>query len=426
MRFAYILFKQNKLLSMIHLFAITTLFLLILTMLLNVNFSEVETRTTSHFKDKNLMQLSDNLFDELEVRFFSRDESYHVLKKFADELSAVKEFTYYHTVDQPLYMLDFKGDQSFDPYYEYGDSHPLVEMHGQDYHAVKSLQINENAFRLNELELHAGRKFYEDEYVFKEGQPIPVILGSAYAGLYHLNDTVDISLYGKALKGNVIGFFESSQKIIVPNAPEPEIMLDRYIVLPIINFNTIPSHLTEEDEEFYMAALLNLANGMIITNLSPLESRLLVENIGEKVEFTDFQLIGANSILIDTLVNMTEMNRSLLITSTVIIFIIIIMLFLLVSIVKVRKNVEIFKVFLISGANMNDIIQLVRYEYLFTALIGFALSTATLFFMVHNPLLFLFKFISITAITITCLILVLNFFITKTFQKIDLVQELKR
>lgn len=372
-----------------------------------------------------MFKLSDGLYDEKEVEFFSKKEGYDTLSRFERNISSSSEFAYYHAISQPIYVMDFKGGPIFDPLYERGGQRPPIERNNKVYSAVKSMQLNKTAFELNELRLKTGSGFTDKDYIYTEKQnEFPILLGAAFSHVYELGDQIEFNVYKKDLIGTVIGFFEPTQKVMT--AFDPEIQIDRYIILPSWYYEKFSSLvMKKEDELFFMASLLNLVNGTIVTDLSPLEARRVVNKIGKEVGFTDFQLIGANSLAIDALIGMTEMNRTYLLVSTCLMFVMTMMLFLYVTITKIRKNIDIFKVLLISGVNSKQIYQYVRYELLLTCFMGSSLSILVLFMLMDDPFMFFVNYLFVIIAIIAGMVLIVNMFIVRTFKEIDLVQKLK-
>ncbi|WP_059171987.1 hypothetical protein [Bacillus sp. FJAT-27445] len=426
MKVIWTLFKQNKLLNIFNICASTILFFLLFILTVNINSSSIETSTTKKFKDKNIYIIADQLFEEKEKDFFSELNNYDILNNFVNNLNKSQDFEYYNSILQPIGVSEFKGDSIFEAYYEMGHNQPPYKWNKKSYRNIKSMQLNKTVFDLNNIQLEAGRYFTNEEYIFnKNTNRIPIILGSEFSSIYHLGDTIDMDYYSKEFKGTVIGFLSPFQKIVTAN--QPEVLLDRYIIIPAIYFNEPPSNMIKNnsiDPFFIKLLLLTRSNGTIITELSPLEIRNLLDGVALTTGFSDFEIIGANNLAIVSLVKMTEMNRNILYIVTFFLFIITLTMFIFTLSSKFKKNVETYLVMLISGANLKHIKKFARYEFIIINLIGSSIPAIILLWLFHNTSL-LVNYLLIVAISIFIMLLLTNKLVKKTIDDIELVQKLK-
>ncbi|MRX71470.1 ABC transporter ATP-binding protein [Bacillus lacus] len=426
MKVIWTLFKQNKFFNLLNITGSAVLFFLLLVLVVNIEHSSIETDAVQNFKDKNLYQISDRLYAEKENDFFFKKSNYDILNQFANNLAESREFEYYNAIWQPIGVLDFKGDTFFDAYYEIGNNQPPYTLNNKSYRTIKSMQLNSAVFELNNLQLESGRTFDGDEYIFEQKEnTMPIILGSDFSSVYQLGDTIEIDYYQKQFKGTVIGFFSPLQKIVT--ATQPEIILDRYLIIPAMYFSEPPSRMVNnslDNELFFKASLLSRSNGLIITEFSPLEIRKTINNIGLKVGFLDFEIIGANNLATNSLVKMTETNRNILYIATLLIFIINLTIFLFTLTIKIKKNMDTFLVLLISGANLNHIYKFVRYEFIIINLFACSIPTVIMLVLFHSFYL-IANYLFIVAIFIFIMTLISKTLIKRTFNNIDLAQKLK-
>lgn len=429
MRILGILFKQNKILNLLAILVSILFFTLIFVFVVNVNQTNIEIKTTKNFEGKNIYQVSDSLIGEKEKTFFKNTKGYDLLNEFNHELSRSHEFTYYTATWQPIGVAGFKGNHSFDPNYQIsGQSTPTYELNNKTYSFVLAIQANKAVFDINNLQIDMGRQFTQDEYKYKENSsPIPVLLGGQYRDLYQIGSKINIFLYNKELKGKVIGFLESHQKIMTAN--QPELILDNYMILPAITFSENPSNYlmhNPKDELFVKASLLAGTDSILLTKQSPVKIRKKTDQIAVKTGFRDFQLIGASSLAINALVSMTKTNMSLIVIAITLLFFITLITFLYTLHLKMKKNIDSYLVLLISGANMLHIKKYVRDEFLLLSLIGTIIPIIPLLILTgwSFSTLLIYLFFSIGCILVISQLI--KYYINKEFTNIDIVQHLKR
>ncbi len=423
-----ILFKQNRLLNTIAILVSILFFSLLYILVVNLNQANIDLDTAKKFKGVNVYQISDDLIGERETEYFANINSYDTLNRLNKKLNQSEDFTYYSVTWQPIYVGDFKGDEKFDPYYNIGRESPPHEMNGKPFSGILSVQVNDSVFEMNNLKIKEGNLFSEDDYLYDtQTETIPLILGYDYQRYYQIGDSVDIFLYDKYLKGNIIGFLEPSQRIFTAN--EPELVVDKYVLMPALNFKNDPSDSmlnSPENELFVRATLLSRFNSLLLTQQSPLEIKKLVEDISKEFGFSDYQIIGANGLKINTLANMTEANVTLIFIVIFILFLLMLFTYFMTLSIKVKKNIDVYTVFLICGANIETIKRYVGREFICISIIGLLIPILP-FMLISSGSINIFMMYLIISIVFT---LVVHFFvrryIQKLFNKIDIVQRLKR
>ncbi|MBD8498465.1 hypothetical protein [Paenibacillus arenosi] len=425
MRIVRILFRQNKLLNFFTLLTATLLFFFLLVLVINIKQTEIEVGTTENFKNKQMYKLSDHLVDELETEFFSRASNYDKLNEFANALEKSTDFQYFNAIWQPIGVVNFKGDKIFSAYYENGSEVSIYKINGKEYHSVKSIQVDSDALSYNNIQLSQGRLFDDEEYVFI-GNQIPVILGAEYNGIYKIGDQIDIEYYQQSFKGTVVGIIQPLQKIITVN--RPEILLDRYIMIPAMYFNKSPSQLTNDASEypiFFRASLLSRANGTILSELDPVQIRKLVGEIALQTGFSHYSIIGANSLKINTLVQMTETNRITLLVLSFSLLALAIGVLLLSLFIKTKRNVSTYKVFLINGATLSYIYKMISLQSLITYIFGSLLPLVIGIVLIGLSASILFMYLLLVAVFSIFMSIMSYVFVKRIFLKLDIVRELK-
>lgn len=425
MKILRILFKQNRFLNFLNIAAAIIFFTLIFVLVINIQQANIETKTAKNFNNQNVYQITDQLIEEREREFFSSGQGYDILHNFINTLSESQAISFYTGTWQPIGVADFKGDDSFDPRYEHGGTTDSYDFNNSTYSTVKALHVNNSVFNLNNLQISNGRNFNPDEYKYNENKTIPVILGSNYSKSYKLGDKINIYLYGKELQGEIVGFLSSSQKVMIAN--HPELILDKYMLLPSLTFSDRPSESllkATNNELFVRASLLANTNSLILTETAPLEIRKFMEDIKTQTGFNDFQIIGANGLSMDALVSMTEANVSLIYILISLLFTITLSIFLFTLSLKVRKNVDTFSVLLISGANMQHIKKYVRNEFVLMSLIGVVIPIGP-FLLIPSASTLLIDYLFVSFIFVLAISFLTRKYIDKIFANLDIIQRLK-
>lgn len=392
---------------------------------INMQQAKLEVGTMSHFKNKQLYKISDGLINEEDVNFFAKPSNYDRLHDFSELMHASTQFQYYIANWQPIGISDFKGSAIFGAYYELGHSEQTSNRDGKEYSSIKSVQVTQNVFDLNVVQLQQGRTFDADEYILT-GDNIPIILGAEYAGVYQLGDQIDIDYYFQTFKGTVVGIVQPLQKIVTNS--RPELLLDRYVLLPLMSLSDPPSYLNKNAVKypvFFKALLLTRANGMIISELDPLSIRKIVGSIAQKTGFDQFSIIGADSLRINTLVQMTEANQFTLLLVSSLMFVITMSILLLTLFIKTKKNVSTYKVLLISGATLNHVCLMISIQSFITYLIGSIIPCLITMILTGFSIPIFLTYLLLVLLLSLFMTIMTYLFVKKIFSKLDIVRELK-
>jgi hypothetical protein len=401
-------------------------FMFLYVLVVNLSHAKLELKTARSFENLNVYQITDHLLEGRETEFFSDVESYDILNRFNNSLNTSPEFTYYSATWQPIGIADFNGDPTYDPNYDYdGTTTPTHTLNNKVYSSVKSVQVNEEVFNRNNLDLKAGRFFSKEEYTYNEKfDSIPVILGSQFSELYQIGDKVDIFLYGKELKGEIIGFLSPSQKVMT--LTETELLLDKYVILPAFKFNdSISKNFLQGNELFVRATLLSRINSLLLTESSPIDIRRVLEKISEETQFFDFAIIGADDLKIDALVNMTKVNIENMYILTSILLVIILATYFMTLSSKAKRNFDTYIVFLISGANLSEIKKNLTLEFILMVVIGMFVAAIPFFLLTGFSLSILLNYVFISLMVILVIFFLAKTFVNSNFKRIDIVQQLK-
>ncbi|KZE59962.1 MULTISPECIES: hypothetical protein [Bacillus] len=366
---------KNKILSGLTIILSCLFFFLISVIFLQ--FVEIDTKKESFyakFKNKNIYQLSDNLFDFKEEQFFSNPSELIKIKHFYMELNTTKDFLYLNTTLQPIGINKFKGNDTFLNGYEIGqvDKPYKINEKDENYSTVKSVQLNKNIFSVSALKLQEGSLFKSSDFIYEEFKEIPVLLGSDYSDVYKLGDIIEIDYVDKKLKGRVTGILDSNS--VLPVRDQIEFNLDRYIILPELIIQQSPRN--SSDLIFQQRHYLQLINGQLLSVKDTLEIRKNMKRISQKTGFEDYIVIGANGLGIDIVFSMLKQSQNLLILFALLLFILCILSISIAYNIKWDIVLRKYSIHLISGATINNI-----YVFMFSEVALIILSSLLIVFI---------------------------------------------
>ena len=385
-----LLLKNKKLFALITGLLSFLFSLVLFVLLVNLNISKIEIQSASKFHKYNIYQITDDLIGEREIEFFNDVKNYDILNDFNNQVFKNSKVIFYNAVSQPIGLKQYPPDKKFSAYYEFGSNNDLYEYEGAFYQFTKSMQITKSVFDYNVVELVEGQPFDDSAYVYIAGKnEIPVILGSDYRQYYKLNDQLELHYYYEKFIGRVVGFAKENS-FIFTNL-EPQQVLNRYILLPSMSLSEQPSKLlqkTEVDEIFFRALLLSNIGGQLMTNLNPLEVRKEMADIEKVTNFSDYQIIGANSLSVNLLYKMVDANQKLIFTISGVVFIFILCAFYLFVKSFIKRQFDTYLVFIISGVTNFQIKKNIQTEFsiLNGISIGLALLCIVLFMQDHTIL----------------------------------------
>ncbi|OUB63548.1 hypothetical protein [Bacillus thuringiensis] len=401
---------KKKFFSILILVQVTMLFVLMSVLFLQ--FYNVNTKTKSlygQYKDKNVYQLSDNLFDEEEKSFLKSGDSLGYLKSFYKQLNENTEFTYLVTASQGIGIENFRGNDTFlEGYHSEGGAFPPYEFHGEQYRMAKALQVNEQVFTTFDLKLEQGRKFKGEDYLYEDKKILPIILGADYKSTYKIGDRLKIEYIFTQMNAEIIGFLEPNT--VFPVREDFEFYADKHILMPAFTMEKGP--LTQENDIFQKRQYLQLVNGQIFTEKDTFQIRKLIDGIAETTQFNYVTIIGANGIGIDLMISMLNQNINLLIMLVVVMLCFCIASIALAFIMKWNIQIKKYAIHIISGANTFDIVMYMFAEVFLLILISLGIAFVIITNIVNMPVLY-YVMIAIIGIIIACVGLLPMYFKVK-------------
>lgn len=422
--------KQNPLVNLLFFIFSIIFFLSILVFVMNLYKTKVENQVVQSFDELQIYQISDRLLDTRETTYFQEKDSFKRLNDFANEIKNDKKFTAYTVNTQPMEVIDFKGGPNFSIYDEVGEEQITPDYrNGQVYHTIKSIQLNSNVLEMNHIQLKEGNYFTNSDYQFKKNKVIPVLLGADYEGIYQLNETIQISYYFNDFKAKIIGFIEKDEKVY--SNLEPELILNDLIVLPVFYFNQLTdTYISNQsaDPLFFKASLFAVVNIQLMSKSNPLEIRQQLQKISDKTHFNEYDVIGADGIMIDAFLSMSKVNIQLIIYANIAI-----LLFMLASVyyvlyLKIKLNREAYLVLLISGLSYETIQNYLLKEI--STVIGLAFLCCLLFSIgvsyILNYKLIIIAYSIVSTLLFFLLQIVSMYLLNRSFKTIDVIEQLKR
>jgi hypothetical protein len=421
MRITMTLLQQNKILNLIYTLALTIVFIMLALMIFSVFQAKHERANIENINGKNKYQLSDTLYNEKEKDFFSQNNSYDKLNQFSIQLNKNRLFFYYNANWQPVEIeeANFKGNETFQAYYEEEGPQPSYNFEDKKLIAIKSVQVNQTVLDTSKIIVDKGVEFNEGSFSFRETSPtIPIMMGADYAPYYDLGEEIPLIHYKKEINGKIIGFLAPNQKIMTLR--EPETNLDRYIVLPLINI------VEPTDRSLFLkATLLSKVNGFLITDLSPIEVKKEVDHIGQNVNFNDYKIIGADSLLINIVAQMTQFNQFIILTTSSMGLILILLFLLFVINVMINKNISTYAVLFICGSNLRHLSKKIALKIGILSLVSLLLSLVPVVLVLRQNVLILLITYSIGLLVVVILGIFAYTFALRTLTKVNITQALK-
>ena len=124
-------------------------------------------------------------------------------------------------------------------FYNLSSQNNQPDWKGDIYWQVNAYSVDKNYIDLYGLTLESGRLFTDEEYEDFDFDHIPVILGSAYKGIYSLGDTFKASIFPaeKMMTYEVIGFLTDKHVFFAPGSDSDSsdvYLFDTYMIIPYV------------------------------------------------------------------------------------------------------------------------------------------------------------------------------------------------
>lgn len=223
----------------------------------------------THYGNNSCYWVCESLDDLAYYTYMEGDEQgvwYQQLRGFEKKLEQIKDFEFYTCMTQPIELEDKVDDIFLEGYEDIGED---IREDNQN-SLVKAVMVSKKFFSSNQISLKKGRSFTEDDYSYKKGKNIPVILGNAYAKNYKIGEKIQAKYLMEDMTLEIIGFL-NEKNFYLSSENNEFVSLERYIILPAFQI--------DERSEFSKYVSLMELNGNIQSNLSVIDVRNLYQRL---------------------------------------------------------------------------------------------------------------------------------------------------
>ncbi|MGC6585006.1 ABC transporter permease [Paenibacillus sp. Dod16] len=321
------------------------------------------------YDGKAIYQLIDGYYDAEEYQEFISENDYITrLKNFYNGLNTATEFQYLAMYDQAIMIEDTKIPSDAYHGYERGNEKIQTTINNKSYTVAKAFQLNNQALNFFNLQVSEGQLWDKDDFQNEQNE-IPVLLGDTYRNYYEIGDVTKINYYNKMVNIKVVGFLNPNSKVFYQN--NTEFYLDKYILLPYIEWNSKPTTLI--DEKFQQASYFAMINGYVVTNNDISGNQVVmqrIEAIAQNSSFGKYSFIGLNPHFNQYRGLMTIISEERNLVVAIFLSFMILNIFLINTILflQQKRRLSTFAVYYMNGSTR---IQLVFIQWIEIALIVF-------------------------------------------------------
>lgn len=225
--------RRHKLVALLLIAQVLLCMMLMGNLLTSVQGTQQKLSTyQERYAGKTYYSTSECLSDTAYYQYLNDDgQGYQKLNAFANRLLSTNVFEFMMFMEQNIDLTDVLAEK-FRYGYEYGDADASVyDYEGKTYHAMKCFQTSPKFFTEFGIAPEQGRSFEQQDYQYKVGKEIPVLLGHDYLGILAIGDTLHGLYLGQDMQFEVIGivgadayFFSRQQRAMVS--------CNRYIIMP--------------------------------------------------------------------------------------------------------------------------------------------------------------------------------------------------
>lgn len=209
--------RRNGVIMMLKAALVAALFLGVHTV---IAFSfDTDEALDQHFSasaDTNMYGILDSLAEgDAFAEFRESPQKLTQLADFYHELNSNSTLKHLSVFNQSLPVRNFTGGPTFE--HGYGTELATAgayydEVLGGTATPATSVQLNRSAYEFYQLDVAAGQSIDFSTVDYSSGT-IPVVLGSDYAGVYDIGDTLTASLYFQKFDLRVVGILERSAAV---------------------------------------------------------------------------------------------------------------------------------------------------------------------------------------------------------------------
>lgn len=331
------------------------LFLLIIA-IINISYEGAGELNQLNRTTSPIRKITDNYILEEERKFFSQPESVLLLKKFYKWENENSMWRYIIANHQNVSVVDKKLDKMFEVGYEARERTEGV---------YKSLQVNDEFFEHFSLKVTEGRKFFADDYVYKNC--LAVMLGNEYKGVFDLNEKFNLYYLGEKLECEVVGFLEENSYF---NNGYDLQLLDYSIILPSIEEISTVDFSEEDIKTFELKLYLDKCSGYIVSEEN---SNFLQTQISKKcyeLDILPYSLEGMSNYY-PTMWGLEGKQLWQILTCFAILIVINTILCISFNMLtKIAMLKRVYVIYILNGVSKNEIISAVFGEITFVIFIS--------------------------------------------------------
>lgn len=370
------MFKRKKLLSVlmiIQCFVCTLLINMIFATALKTHSSV--SKFSKFIGNKSYYWISDDIEeDDFSLYMKNQNGEYEKLKSFHEELKNEKSWTFLSANKQFISINSNDIPEKF--LFQYEQGCPL-ENEDKSKKDVKCLHVSQNLFSEFGITVSDGREFKTEDFVHKNGECVPIILGNEYKNIFSIGQVLNGEYLFEDFKFEIIGFLPELTEI--PSLGDMGIIsCDRYAIMPAFSREN-----NAEASFFDKASLDQYVNGIIISDMNYADVNERVQKLVLKTGTMKLNVIPESG----SIKNLTSISQKEL--SRLIYIFVVLTIFTVVSISItingfIRENYYEYGVHLLSGATVQFLtLQILGFISLIAG-ISFVLSSLVGWVLVSN------------------------------------------
>lgn len=302
--------------------------------------------------------IKEALSDQVYYQYLEDKKNIQKMKRFLELLYNSDSFMFYTQIEhQGIQIVNDEIPDIFLMGYESGDHEWSVnEYEGKKIYSTKALYVSEQFFDEYKIKISEGRMFVKEDYNYRKGIAIPVLLGSEYKSFYNIGDEFSgYSYMDEIVTFKVIGFLENGA-FFYSSQNKDFVSANRYIIVPAMMF--------QYDTEEVGIMLLQETTGILISNYGYEKTSELLQEKRKEAGLDRYDIFVQNpdieSVMAETVKVYTSMTHEVAFIFVVILIIIVMLsLFSITLIVYncIRDNLYVYGVLMLSGAAFTDIMK---------------------------------------------------------------------
>ncbi|MBR1692644.1 MAG: hypothetical protein IJ711_07705 [Lachnospiraceae bacterium] len=230
------------------------------------DYSDTYGRKTYYFTNEGLSDMT--YYQYLE------DENvglYHSILQFRNALLADSRISFFTLMNQPVEIYSQAVPEMFLDGYEEGNADSSVfDFEGRTLYLTKALQVSEAFFREMNIKAEKGREFQEPDYIYKQGEKIPVIIGSGYEDVFQIGDVIGCNYLFEDVSLEVIGILQKDA-FFYDSMNGDFKSCERYLLMPALQ--------SADDDFFGKVMLLQQMKGILISDLGYPQTKELFDGL---------------------------------------------------------------------------------------------------------------------------------------------------